>query len=268
MHVEDYIPTSAGLELGDEGTDVERLQAYLRKYGYIDSPILDTFSTREEASAEAAPAPGIFDESTKRAVERFQEFAGIPVTGQLDDGTLSMMERPRCGFPDTANFVVDGRKWDHTDIKFSFRELTPDLEASQVRQAIKDAFGLWQAASSLTFREVGEQDNVDIVIRFVRSDHGDGDGFDGPGHVLAHAFFPPPNAGLLAGDAHFDDDESWSLDIPASGTDLITVAAHEFGHSLGLAHSQVQGALMFPFYDGPNRKLHDDDKAGIKQLYG
>jgi hypothetical protein len=268
MQVKDYIPTTAGLELGDEGTDVERLQAYLRKYGYIDSQVLDTYGSREVSIAEEPPAPGVFDDNTKRAVERFQEFAGIPVTGQLDQATLTMMERPRCGFPDTANFVIDGRKWDHTDIKYSFRELSSDLPAGQLRQAIKDAFGLWDAASGLTFQEVGPQDNVDIVIRFVPGDHGDGDGFDGPGHILAHAFFPPPNAGQLAGDAHFDEDERWSLDIPASGTDLITVAAHEFGHSLGLAHSQVQDALMFPFYDGPNRKLHEDDKAGIRQLYG
>ncbi|HEY0319572.1 MAG TPA: matrixin family metalloprotease [Pyrinomonadaceae bacterium] len=268
MQPKDYIPTSAGFQLGDEGGNVERLQAYLMKYGYIESPVLDTFGVKEEAMTIEAPTPGVYDESTKKAVERFQEFAGLAVTGRLDEETLSMMERPRCGFPDTANFVVDGRKWDHTNIRYSFGELSPDLPANQLRQAIRDAFGLWEAASSLTFQEVGAQDNADIVIRFVAGEHGDGDGFDGAGHVLAHAFFPPPNAGNLAGDAHFDEDETWSLDIPASGTDLITVAAHEFGHSLGLAHSQVEDALMFPFYDGPNRRLHDDDVAGIRQLYG
>ena len=33
-------------------------------------------------------------------------------------------------------------------------------------------------------------------------DHGDNEGFDGKGGVLAHSFYP-----LYGGDVHFDDDE-------------------------------------------------------------
>ncbi|MBJ8205864.1 matrixin family metalloprotease, partial [Bacillus cereus] len=86
--------------------------------------------------------------------------------------------------------------------------------------------------------------------------------------VLAHAYFPPPNSGSLAGDAHFDDGETWSISSPASGIDLITVAAHEFGHSLGLSHSNVRGSLMFPSYSGILRSLHQDDISGIQSIYG
>lgn len=54
------------------------------------------------------------------------------------------------------------------------------------------------------------------------------------------------------------------------GTSLLGVAAHEFGHSLGLGHSSVPGAIMFPWYHGfqASNDLHDDDKIAIQQIYG
>lgn len=45
---------------------------------------------------------------------------------------------------------------------------------------------------------------------------------------------------------------------------------HEFGHSLGLGHSSVKGAIMFPWYQNydMDKDLPEDDRIAIQQIYG
>lgn len=54
-----------------------------------------------------------------------------------------------------------------------------------------------------------------------------------------------------------------------SGYSLFLVAAHEFGHAMGLEHSQDPGALMAPIYTFTKHfRLSHDDIKGIQELYG
>lgn len=56
---------------------------------------------------------------------------------------------------------------------------------------------------------------------------------------------------------------------PFPGTDLLQVAAHEFGHVLGLQHTTAAKALMSPFYTFRYPlSLSPDDRRGIQHLYG
>ena len=278
------VPAEAAA-LGDQGNQVARLQSYLMQFGYLQAPpeaIGNYASMTAELAAVEAPtteAPGAFDEPTQEALRRYQQFYGLPVTGELDPATIAQMGQPRCGFPDlptpgdgaVARFAVQGSKWPDSNLRYGFDEFTPQLTQGEVRQAIADAFALWSAASSsLSFTEIPLSDGPDIVIRFVFGNHGDGNDFDGPSNVLAHAYFPPPGGGAFAGDMHFDEAETWTVIVPnpVGAFDLVTVAAHEFGHSLGLAHSDIRASLMFPTYAGPHRFLDVDDVSGIQSIYG
>jgi hypothetical protein len=57
----------------------------------------------------------------------------------------------------------------------------------------------------------------------------------------------------------------------SSGIDIQGVACHEYGHALGLGHSNVGGATMFPSISGTGtaaRSIEADDIAGVKFIYG
>ena len=239
------------------------IREFLSNFGYIDETTL---------SVELSDDGDLTDELSN-AISRYQRNMGLNPTGTFDSTTKAVMSQPRCGNTDHPNsqidrFEVDGRRWNKSTLRYTFQSFTPDLSPDQIRTAIRQAFDLWQEVTSLTFVEVASNNNADIIISFAIGDHGDGFPFnDGPSGVLAHAFFPPPN-GQFAGDAHFDEAETWTVDLPSTvGFDLVTVAAHEFGHSLGLRHSTVRDALMFPNYRGPQRELDADDIAGIQSLY-
>ena len=161
--------------------------------------------------------------------------------------------------PDLAEFVIDGRKWDHTNLTYFFQNGTFDIGGNDERQAIRDALALWAGVTPLTFTEVSNASSADIVILWAVGNHGDGFSFDGTNGVLAHAFFPPPNGGSIAGDAHFDDSETWTLNFKSDSSqpiDLVTVAAHEIGHSRPRSFASIDcsdGSLLhwLPPLSGP-----------------
>ena len=78
-----------------------------------------------------------------------------------------------------------------------------------------------------------------------------------------------PEFDMALDNADFD----WHVGADSGGIsgnqqiDLQTVWLHEFGHGLGLGHSNVSGSVMEAVYDGPRRVLHSDDIAGITSLY-
>ncbi|XP_043070505.1 stromelysin-3 isoform X1 [Drosophila grimshawi] len=237
-----------------------KAEIYLSQFGYLP------------ASARNPENSGLQDKRTwVNAIQEFQSFAGLNITGELDEETMKLMSLPRCGVRDrvgtgdgrSKRYALQGSRWRVKNLTYKISKYPKRLKRNDVDAEIARAFAVWSEDTDLTFTRK-TSGPVHIEIKFVESEHGDGDAFDGQGGTLAHAFFP-----VFGGDAHFDDAELWTIGSPR-GTNLFQVAAHEFGHSLGLSHSDQSSALMAPFYRGfePVFKLDEDDKAAIQSLYG
>ncbi|XP_035252394.1 72 kDa type IV collagenase-like [Anguilla anguilla] len=145
----------------------------------------------------------------KDTLKKMQKFFLLKETGELDQETVEIMKKSRCGVPDMANysFFPNKPKWKKRGITYRILGYSPDLDEGTIDDAFHRAFKVWSEVTPLTFTRVMEGE-ADIFINFGRKEHGDGYPFDGKDGLLAHAFAPGPGIG---GDSHFDDDEQWTL---------------------------------------------------------
>jgi hypothetical protein len=136
---------------------------------------------------------------------------------------------------------------------------------------ITKAAAVWEEMANVNFTQVPDDGAPLGVSGNLQDDSRFGDirigGYPMAGNILAFAYLPPPaNGGTSAGDIFFNTSQSWQI----NGTtyDLMTVAVHELGHALGMDHSQVSTAVMWPTYIGSKQTLTTDDIAGIRSIYG
>jgi hypothetical protein len=159
----------------------------------------------------------------------------------------------------------DGEGAGAADLGYYLGQLASRLPRLAAQNEILRALNEWSKSVQVNFRPVASPyAERTLSILFASGSHGDSFPFDGPGHVLAHTFYPaPPNPEPIAGDMHFDNAESWAI---GQDIDLFSVALHEAGHALGLAHSDRPGAVMYPYYRRVTA-LTEDDLAVARELY-
>ncbi|CAM8943618.1 unnamed protein product [Rhodiola kirilowii] len=275
----DFVKKLKGCKKGRKVKGTNGLKKYLQHFGYLNYPN----ATNSHANDDD------FDDLLEHALKTYQANYNLNTTGTLDDDTISAMLRPRCGNPDIVNgtnwmqsgkhehdhdkgphnsmfhqvehfsFFPGSPKWPRakTHLTYGFHSNVPTI----ARTAIANAFRKWDAATRFSFSQTSFV-RADLTIAFGRRAHGDNSPFDGRGGTLAHAYAP------TNGRFHYDADELWSIGPLPGRFDVATVALHEIGHLLGLGHSSVQNAIMFPSIAANTVKgLAADDINGIRALY-
>ncbi len=161
------------------------------------------------------------------------------------------------GWPQDSNGKVD--------LQYIFDSMTQKLDANVARSQVERAFSEWARYGNIAFTPAMQSGAARTVeILFATGAHGDAYPFTSV-TTLAHTFYPaPPNPEPIAGDMHFNDAQTWGV---GSNIDLFSVALHEAGHALGLGHSDLPSAVMYPYYKLVTG-LTNDDIAAIQALYG
>jgi hypothetical protein len=170
-------------------------------------------------------------------------------------------------------YAVQGYTWASQPVSYYLNPANMDLpDATAVENAVFAGADTWRAQSHANFRfqyagrstqATNTMDNVNLVMFRNASN----------GSAIATTYSWFIGSRIVDADIVFWDG-GFLFFTGTSGCSggfyIEDIAAHEFGHALGLSHSTVTGATMYPTVvtcDATPRVLDPDDIAGVESLY-
>lgn len=200
-------------------TDVSYVVKYLQRFGYLGkNENITSFD----------------DRSIITALSLFQKRHRLNDDGKLNNETLDLLKKPRCGLEDNPfGYRLHHFKWPKSSLTWKFYSSTQ----GPINIATA-AFAEWQRHSGLQFREVlTGKPNISISFRTkghmrMESRENCPHDLDGLGNVLAHTYYPEP--GKTTTEIHLDSDEPWHYELTQvpGKISLYTVLMHEIGHGI------------------------------------
>jgi hypothetical protein len=163
-------------------------------------------------------------------------------------------------------------KWKKSPILMYANPVSPDLPATSIETALKVAMSAWNAVgTAVKLSYVGRVSDTTRSyngrsVTMFSSTNG--------GSTIASTYAWSVNGSLVEADVVFWDGGrrffTGSTCSGSNGAFVEDIAAHEFGHVLGLNHSTYTDATMYFKYSAcskTSRTLAADDLAGIRFLY-
>jgi peptidoglycan hydrolase-like protein with peptidoglycan-binding domain len=248
---------------GSEPAAVRAVQGYLARYGYFPNAELQRAYPAWRPVVRRAPVDGVFDDVTRTAVLAYQRNHRLPATGVVGAEMRALLRQARCGVPDGIEPTDPRDKfawlswgpWNRVRVSWRFTPGPGDpLPADVVRAQLRLAFLRWYAVTDLQFDEITT--SADTELSFAN---------------LQEVAETTPGR-----DIRFNRTQMWSTatPTPSAALDFQSVAIHEIGHSLGLAHSHCCGStssvgVMTPNLEGgiQQRTLSPDDIVAISLHY-
>lgn len=169
-------------------------------------------------------------------------------------------------------YVLNGPKWPTTEKLYYVNPTNLDVAESAAAAAIQAGAGAWSNESNAAFAFAYAGPTTASTVAYDRTNNV----FfrnESSGSTIAVCYYWYSGSQLLDADIMFYDGAFrffTGTSGCSSGMYIEDVAAHEFGHALGLGHTSVSNATMYPsipYCNQERRHLDPDDVAGVEALY-